>query len=122
VALTAVEEYEKELSRVMIEGFEDTPGLAQMPHVKVYGLTDPERLEDRDPTFSFKVDGLPQEEVVDRLWKNHGIAMRTEDFYSRVHEVYESPTMIRASFVHYNTREEALRLLKALEMMKTSKP
>jgi len=122
VALTAVEEYEKELSRVMIEGFEDTPGLAQMPHVKVFGLTDPERLEDRDPTFSFKVDGLPQDEVVDRLWNNHGIAMRTEDFYSKVHEVYESPTMTRASFVHYNTREEALRLLKALEMMKTSKP
>ncbi len=122
VALTAVEEYEKELSRVMIEGFEDTLGLAQMPHVKVYGLTDPERLEERDPTFSFKVDGLQQHEVVDRLWNNHGIAMRTEDFYSKVHEVYESPTMIRASFVHYNTREEALRLLKALEMMKTSKP
>jgi selenocysteine lyase/cysteine desulfurase len=44
--------------------------------------------------------------------------MRTEDFYSRVHEVYKSPAMIRASFVQYNTLEEALRLLKALEMMK----
>jgi len=115
VAMTAVEEYEKELSRVMLTGFEDTPGLAEMSHVKVYGLTDPERLEERDPTFSFKVEGLPQDEVVERLWTRHGIAMRTEDFYSRVHEVYDSPTMIRASFVHYNTLEEALSLLKALD-------
>ena len=121
VAMTAVERYEKELSRIMLTGFEETPGLNQMPHVKVYGLTDPEKLEERDPTFSFKVKGLQQNEVVKQLWARHAIAMRTEDFYSRVHEVYKSPTMIRASFVQYNTMEEALSLLKALEMMKTSK-
>ncbi|MHA2428983.1 MAG: cysteine desulfurase CsdA, partial [Candidatus Hermodarchaeia archaeon] len=67
---------------------------------------------------SFKVEGLQQNEVVNQLWIRHAIAMRTEDFYSRVHEVYKSPAMIRASFVQYNTLEEALRLLKALEMMK----
>jgi len=118
VAMTAVEEYEKEISRVMLTGAGDTPGLNQMPHVKVFGIQDPERLDERDPTFSFKVEGIPEGEVVQRLWARHGIAMRTEDFYSRVHEVYESPTMIRASFVHYNTVEEALRLLRALEEMK----
>ncbi len=120
VALTAVEEYEKEISRVMLAGSEGTPGLTQMPHVKVYGLKDPERIEERDPTFSFKVDGLSQNEVVERLWAEHGIAMRSEDFYSRVHEVYESPTLIRASFVQYNTVEEALNLLNALEKMKAA--
>jgi cysteine desulfurase family protein (TIGR01976 family) len=118
VALTAVEEYEKEISRVMLTGSGDIQGLTEMPHVKVYGLKDPERLDDRDPTFSFKVNGLRGEDVVERLWAKHAIAMRSEDFYSRVHEVYESPTLIRASFVQYNTVEEALRLLKALETMK----
>jgi selenocysteine lyase/cysteine desulfurase len=115
--MTAVERYEKGLSRIILTGSEDTPGLNQMPHVKVYGLTDPERLDERDPTFSFKIEGLREDEVVKRLWTKHAIAMRTENFYSRVHEVYESPTMIRASFVQYNTLEEALSLLKALEMM-----
>jgi selenocysteine lyase/cysteine desulfurase len=117
VAMTAVERYEKGLSRIILTGSEDTPGLNQMPHVKVYGLTDPERLDERDPTFSFKIEGLREDEVVKRLWTKHAIAMRTENFYSRVHEVYESPTMIRASFVQYNALEEALSLLKALEMM-----
>jgi len=120
VALTAVEEYEKEISRVMLAGSGDTPGLTQMPHVKVYGLKDPDRLDERDPTFSFEVEGLRQNEVVERLWAEHGVAIRSEDFYSRVHEVYESPTMIRASFVQYNTVEEALNLLKALEKMRPS--
>jgi selenocysteine lyase/cysteine desulfurase len=117
VAMTAVERYEKELSRIILTGSGDTPGLNQMPHVKVYGLTDPARLDERDPTFSFKIDGRREDEVVKRLWTQHAIAMRTENFYSKVHEVYKSPTMIRASFVQYNTPEEALRLLKALETM-----
>lgn len=115
VAMTAVERYEKELSRIILTGSGDTPGLNQMPHVKVYGLIDPERLDERDPTFSFKIEGLREDEVVERLWTHHAIATRAENFYSRVHEVYERPTMIRASFVQYNTLEEALSLLKAIE-------
>jgi selenocysteine lyase/cysteine desulfurase len=117
VAMIAVERYEKELSRILLTGSEDTPGLNQMPHVKVYGLTDIERLDERDPTFSFKIKGLKEDKVVKRLWTQHAIATRAENFYSRVHDVYESPTMIRASFVQYNTPEEVVSLLKALEMM-----
>ena len=120
VAMAAIEEYERGISRAVLTGFEDTPGLADMPHIKVFGLTDPERIEERDPTFSFKVDGIPDGEVVERLWSRYGIAMRAEDYYSRVHEVYERPTLIRASFVEYNTLEEARLLLKALEEMRTT--
>jgi len=61
VALTAVEEYEKGVSRAMLEGVDDAPGLNHMPHVKAYGITDPERVDERDPTFSFEVEGVPQE-------------------------------------------------------------
>jgi len=85
-----------------------------MPHVKVYGITDPGRVDERDPTFSFEVEGVPQDEVVRRLWIDHAIALRAEDFYSKVHEVYERPRLIRASFVQYNTLEEAEGLLRAL--------
>ena len=102
----------------MLAGFEDTLGLTQMPHIKVYGLTGLKRLKERDPTFSFKVERFQEDDVVKRLWIKHAIAVRAEDFYSKVHEVYKSPKMIRATFVHYNTLEEALRLLKALDKMK----
>ncbi len=118
VALTAVEEYEKGVSRTMLEGVGGVPGLNQMPHVKAYGITDPERVEERDPTFSFEVEGVSQDEVVRRLWVDHAIALRAEDFYSRVHEVYDRPRLIRASFVQYNTLEEAESLLRALAEMR----
>ncbi|MHA2394888.1 MAG: aminotransferase class V-fold PLP-dependent enzyme [Promethearchaeota archaeon] len=118
VALKAVEEYEKGISRSMLEGVEGVPGLHQNPHVKVYGITDPGRIDERDPTFSFEVEGVSQDEVVRRLWIDHAIALRAEDFYSRVHEVYERPRLIRASFVQYNTLEEAEDLLKALAEMR----
>jgi len=116
-AMAAVEAYERGLSRAVLTGLDDAPGLAGMPHVRVYGLTDPSKLEERDPTFSFKVEGVPDDEVVGRLWSEHGIALRAEDFYSRVHEAYGMPTMVRASFVHYNTPGEARTLLRALERM-----
>jgi selenocysteine lyase/cysteine desulfurase len=117
VALTAVEEYEKGISRAILEGVGDVPGLNQMPHVKVYGITDPGRVDERDPTFSFEVEGVPQDDVVRRLWIDHAIALRAEDFYSRVHEYYERPRLIRASFVQYNTLEEAEGLLRVLAEM-----
>jgi selenocysteine lyase/cysteine desulfurase len=118
VALTAVEEYEKGVSRAMLEGVGDSLGLNQMQHVKVYGITDPERVDERDPTFSFEVESVSQDEVVRRLWVDHAIALRAEDFYSKVHEVYERPRLIRASFVQYNTLDEAEGLLRALADIK----
>jgi selenocysteine lyase/cysteine desulfurase len=102
-AMSAVEDYERTISKIMLTGFGDTPGLNQLPHVHVYGLTDPNRLVDRDPTFSFKVKDFSNNEVVERLWTDHDIAVRAEDFYSKVHEVYNDPTLVRASFVQYNT-------------------
>jgi selenocysteine lyase/cysteine desulfurase len=118
IALTAVEEYEKGVSRAMLEGIGDVPGLNQMPHVKVYGITDPVRVDERDPTFSFEVEGMSQDEVVKQLWIDHAIAIRAEDFYSRVHDYYDKPRLLRASFVQYNTLKEAESLLRALSDMK----
>lgn len=113
IAMHAIEEYGRDLSKVILQG-DDLPGLLQMRRVKVYGITDPNRLDERDPTFAFKVQGIPDQEVVERLWNKYGIALRAEDFYSRVHGVYDAPTMIRISLVHYNTMEEVSQLLRAL--------
>jgi len=115
VAMHAIEEYGRDLSRTILEGEDNIPGLLQMRRVRVYGLTDLNRLEERDPTFSFKLENVPDQDVVERLWTRHGIALRAENFYSRVPEVYGVSSMIRVSLVHYNTREEIRRLLKGID-------
>jgi selenocysteine lyase/cysteine desulfurase len=114
IAMQAIEEYGRDLSRLVLEGGEKAPGLLQMRRVKIYGLSDPKRLEERDPTFSFKIQNISDQAVVKHLWNKHAIALRTDNFYSRVPEVYGVPTMIRVSLVHYNTPEEVERLLKGL--------
>jgi len=76
--MDAIEKYGRELSRVMLAGFDYVPGLLQMPHVNVYGLKDLSRLEERDPTFAFKVRGIPDEEVVEHIWAKYGTALRSK--------------------------------------------
>jgi len=114
VAMDAVEKYEVELAKAVLAGFDDIKGLRDMPKVKVYGLTDLNRLKERDPTFAFKVENISDDEVVGRLWTEGGIATRAEDFYSRALELYNQQTMIRISLVHYNTLEEIGVFLKTL--------
>ncbi len=119
IALAAVEEYEKTISRAMLEGTSNAPGLNEMSHVKLYGILDSSRVDERDPTFSFEVEGMDPDEVVRRLWVDYAIALRAEDYYSRVPDVYKKPKIIRATFVQYNTLEEAENLLKGLAEMKS---
>jgi len=114
VAMDAVEKYEMELARAVLAGFDDARGLRDMPKVKVYGITDLNRLKERDPTFAFKVENVPDDKVVERLWTEGGIATRAEDFYSRAPISYSQQIMIRISLVHYNTLEEIGVFLKTL--------
>ena len=114
VAMDAIEKYERELSKATLVGFDGIKGLGDMSKVKVYGLTDLNRLKERDPTFAFKVKSMPDDKVVGRLWTDGGIATRAEDFYSRALESYNQQTMIRISLVHYNTLEEIGIFLKTL--------
>jgi selenocysteine lyase/cysteine desulfurase len=114
VAMDAVEKYERSLSKAVLYGFDNFQGLVDMQNVKTYGLTDLNHLGERDPTFAFKVENKPDEEVVGRLWNDGGIATRAEDFYSRAVECYNQQTMIRISLVHYNTLQEIGAFLKTL--------
>jgi len=114
IALDAIETYGVELSNATLAGFDGITGLGEMTKVHVYGLTDLNRVTERDPTFAFKVKNMPDDQVVRRLWAEGGIATRAEDFYSRALETYNQHTMIRISLVHYNTLEEIGGFLKTL--------
>ena len=111
--MDAIEKYELELSKAITSGVYGLKGLSELSGVRIYGLTDPKRFEERDPTFSFKVRNKPDSEVVSRLWSG-GIASRSEDFYSRALETYGEKAMIRISLVHHNTMDEVAQFLKIM--------
>lgn len=113
--MDAIEQYETEFSKAILTGFDDIPGLLDMPKVTVYGLTDLNRLDERDPTFSFEVENILEEEVVNRLWKEGGIAARAGHYYSYAQDIYNKQKIIRISLVHYNTMEEIRLFLKTLD-------
>jgi cysteine desulfurase family protein (TIGR01976 family) len=115
IAMEAIEEYETGLAKTVLAGSDGVKGLTDMPKLEIYGLTDLRRLNERDPTFSFKVKDVPDDEVVYRLWTKGGVAARAEDFYSRGLKSYGQNKMIRISLVHYNTVEEVAGFLKTMD-------
>lgn len=115
IAMDAIEQYETGFSKAILNGFDDIPGLLDMPKIAVYGLTDLNRLDERDPTFSFEVENIPDEEVVNRLWKDGGIAARSGHYYSYAQDIYNLQKIIRISLVHYNTLEEIRIFLTTLD-------
>jgi selenocysteine lyase/cysteine desulfurase len=117
-----IETYEKELTRIVLDGYGKILGLRYIPGLTLYGpkLT-PHKLG-RDPTFSFKMAGMDDHELSKLLWEKYAIAVGAEDYYSRVPALYDTKTFARATFVHYNTKEEAIALLTALDEIANKKP
>ena len=115
IAMDAIQQNEIGLSRAVLKGFEDVPGLLAMPSVTVYGLTDSQRLNERVPTFSFDVESISGEEVSKRLWEEGRIAARSGHFYSLAQDLHEKQKVVRISLVQYNTLEEVRSFLKSLK-------
>ena len=120
-ALQEIEAYEKDLSRIMLDGYGRLLGLRYIPGLTLYGPKEVVPRIGRDPTFAFKLKGWEDCDLAKLLWDKYAIAVGAEDFYSRVPALYKAKTMVRASFVHYNTKEEVLAFLKALNEIATKK-
>jgi cysteine desulfurase family protein (TIGR01976 family) len=103
--------YEYELSRALLESLQEIPGL------RLYGLTDPLRLEERVPTFAFRLGDLHPRYVAEQL-AARGIAVWDGNYYAiNVTErlgLEDSGGMVRVGAVHYNTLEEIDCLRDAL--------
>ncbi len=116
-----IEIYEKELSRIVLDGYGKILGLRYIPGLTLFGPKLTPHKVGRDPTFSFKIAGMDDHELSKLLYEKYGIAIGAEDFYSRVPALYDTKTFARATFVHYNTKEEAIALLTALEEIANKK-
>lgn len=110
VAYRAFGNYERQLlERLML-------GLAKLPEVKVYGITQPERFDQRVSTVAIVHNRYHSAELAERLgregvfaWHGNYYALNLSEGLGR-----EPHGMLRIGLVHYNTAEEVDRLLHLL--------
>ena len=110
-AMAVIRAHERELSLAALEG------LRSVPRLRLFGISDPARIDQRVPTFAFSLAGHHPRAVAERL-AARGISVWDGDFYAwelvRALRLDDRGGLVRAGFVHYNTVEEAARLTDAL--------
>ena len=102
VAYTAIEEHERELCLRMIHGFTDIEDL------KIWGITNPERITERSPTVSFTHPKMTASEI-GSLLAERGIFVWAGNFYAlELTEALglEPEGVLRVGLLHYNSMEE----------------
>lgn len=103
--------YERRLLARLIEGLQTIPG------VKIYGITDPQRFEERCSTLSLRIGNHHPTEIA-KFLGNRGIFTWDGNYYalnlSERLGVESEGGLLRIGLVHYNTIEEVERLLAAL--------
>jgi cysteine desulfurase family protein (TIGR01976 family) len=110
-AYRAIQAHERNLMKRMLKG------LAEIPGIKLYGISDPAQLDSRCPTFAIRIEGHTPLEMATRLGE-HGIFTWDGNYYAlnlteRL-SVEQHGGFLRIGFVHYNTSEEVERVLDVL--------
>lgn len=113
-AYGAVHAHEQGLLQRMMQG------LAQIPGLKVYGITDPKRLSQRAPTIALRVEGQTPLELATRLGER-GLFTWDGNYYAlnlteRL-DLERTGGFLRIGLVHYNTVEEVDRVIEALKQI-----
>ncbi|MGC8561955.1 MAG: aminotransferase class V-fold PLP-dependent enzyme [Thermoplasmata archaeon] len=108
-----VERYHKELSKLILDGTEEAEGIGSMKNVVLYGITDSKRLNERGTTFSFNFKNVSDKKAEDIYWKKFGITAVGGSHWNISHDYYSNPSMLRVTFLHYNSVEEVKLFLKA---------
>lgn len=113
-AMSAIREYELELSRSLIHAIESVPG------TRIYGVTDTDRLEERVPTVAFRLEGKDPAQLADAMgkqdiyvWNGHNYALAIVERMG----LLDAGGMVRVGPVHYNTLEEIQRFGEALKQV-----
>ncbi len=92
-------------------------GLDAVPHVRLYGIRDRARLDERTPTFAVRVADRHPAETARELGER-GIFVWDGDYYAiELMErlgLQDSGGAVRIGFCHYNTAEEVDRVLSEL--------
>jgi cysteine desulfurase family protein (TIGR01976 family) len=109
--MLAIRDYERELSSHFLRAVRDLPG------ARLYGIADPDRVEQRVPTFALTLPGRTPQVLAADLGKR-GFATWAGHYYalSLVERLglMASGGMLRVGAAHYNTVDELDALLSAL--------
>jgi cysteine desulfurase family protein (TIGR01976 family) len=112
--MSAIRAYEFELSRALLAALQSIGGL------KLYGLADPAKVDQRVPTFSFTLAGHDPERVAERLG-DQGIYVWNGNFYAleitKTLGLEDHGGLVRVGAVHYNTLTEVEQLRAALSRL-----
>jgi cysteine desulfurase family protein (TIGR01976 family) len=114
-AFEAIHTYEHTLMNRLIAG------LKKIPALKIYGITDPARFEERCPTLALRVENQTADQTPPALatklgdrgfftWDGNYYALNLTERL----DVEKTGGFLRIGLVHYNTAEEVDRLLEAL--------
>ncbi len=109
-AYDAIVSYESALVWRLIEGLESIPG------IRIYGITDRTRDEERMPTVAWNHPNLASRDVAERLGRQ-GFCLWHGNYYALpLTEALglEPEGMVRVGMVHYNTIAEIDRLVEAI--------
>jgi cysteine desulfurase family protein (TIGR01976 family) len=109
-AMAAIQQYERTLLDRLLAG------LAELPNIKVWGITDRNRLAERLPTVSITHAKIPTLDLAKWLCERGFFVWHGNYYALQLTETLglEPQGMVRIGLVHYNTMEEVERLLTAL--------
>jgi cysteine desulfurase family protein (TIGR01976 family) len=117
-ALTAIQVYENEISYGVLDVLKEIKGLV------IYGLSDVDRLYERVPTFSFRLEGWHPQALAEAL-ASHRFYVWNGNFYAlAVTQRLGLDAMgglLRIGPVHYNTLAEVESLRKTLWSIQKSR-
>lgn len=106
-----IAEHEEKISTPLLDF------LNEHPETRIIGHPEPDRNK-RVPTVSFIHNKLKSDEIVQQI-DDHRIGIRYGDFYAKklIQDagLEEKNGVVRVSLVHYNTREEVNRLIRAFK-------
>ena len=105
------QQHEAELSRHFLAC------VAQYQNIRLYGITETERLHERTPTFAIRIDGVTPGDVAVHLGKQN-MCVWNGHFYAQglcgQLGVMDDGGVIRIGLMHYNTTAEIDQLFAAM--------
>ena len=115
-AFDAIEKHERSLCLRMLEGLGEIDGL------RIWGLTDPDRISERTPTISFTHPSMNAGEIAKNL-ADKGIFVWSGNFYAIELTEFlnlEPAGVLRAGVLHYNTMREVEDFISEVEAILAS--
>ncbi len=105
-------DYEEPLTNTLIDGLSNIAG------IKIFGITNPNRVHQRVPTISIRHDNVAPSTIAKALadagiyvWHGHNYAYEPTRFL----KIPEEEGVVRIGLAHYNNTEEVTRVVEAVD-------